>query len=79
MTELYARCVRQVDDVVEKVEQNTGYIFEDFEIGNVLLYTIRKWEATKKDQDYIMILFENELIDYLLRKEVNAMRHRPVI
>lgn len=37
----------------------------------VLWNTMRKCKAVGKDDDYLPILFENELYDYFMRQEIN--------
>lgn len=44
------------------------------EIVEVLSYSARKCEAVGKDADYLPLLFENEIEDYLARKEINEGR-----
>lgn len=61
----------EFDDIVKQVEDKTGYIFDDSEVRDVFAYTLRKCEINKKGPDYVPILFENELRDYLMRAHIN--------
>lgn len=40
---------------------------------SVLDYTVRKCELIGKGPEYLPMLFENELRDYYMRKEINFM------
>jgi len=57
--------------IVADVEKKTNYIFDEAEKIDVLIYTIRKCELNKKGEDYIPILYENELRDFVMRKVIN--------
>lgn len=63
--------VDELFDIVEDVQKRIGYIFSAQEMRNVLAYTERKCEVNGKGADYIPILFENELRDYLMRAHIN--------
>ncbi len=43
------------------------------EVINLTHYTIRKWDLTGKDEDYLLLLYEDELKDYLRRKAINEI------
>ena len=57
--------------IVKQVEDKTGYMFDESEVRDILAYTVRKCEINAKGPDYIPILFENELCDYLMRSYIN--------
>ena len=59
-------------DIVESVEKKTGWKFCPKEVHDILRHTIRKCELNGKGEDYIPVLFENELRDYLMRLVINA-------
>ena len=59
--------------IVQKVQRETGYNFSLDEIAKVYAYTVRKCEVNGKGSEYVPILFENELTDYLTRLEINRM------
>lgn len=61
----------EFDDIVKQVEDKTGYIFDESEVREVFAYTLRKCEINGKSYDYVPILFENELRDYLMRAYIN--------
>ena len=63
---------RLISEIVSRVEKNEKYLFTAYEIADVLNYTCRKCRAVGKPDDYIPVLFENELSDYALRKNISA-------
>lgn len=67
-----------VVDIVEKVERSNFIKFDPLEVGEILHHTIRKAIDNGKGEDYIPVLFENELRDFLMRKEINARGVHPV-
>ena len=71
MTEPLKAYANEFDDIVKQVEDKTGYIFEESEVREVFAYTLRKCEINGKGPDYVPILFENELRDYLMRAYIN--------
>lgn len=64
--------VDELVEIVERVEKKTGWTFCPKELHDILQFTIRKCELNGKGDDYIPILFENELTDYLMRLVINA-------
>lgn len=71
MTEPLKAYANEFDDIVKQVEDKTGYIFDESEVREVFAYTLRKCEINGKGADYVPILFENELRDYLMRAYIN--------
>ena len=61
-----------IDGIVEKTEKEIGYSFSPEQVYKILTYTIRKNSVAKNGDDYIPILFENELRDYVVRLQVNT-------
>lgn len=57
---------------IGRVQIRTGYIFGLEELNEVMSHTIRKCDLNGKGDEYIPILFENELSDYLMRLSINA-------
>lgn len=57
--------------IVVGVTEKTGYEFCSYEIADILAFTHRKCELNKKGEDYVPVLFENELRDYLMREAIN--------
>lgn len=64
---------REIREIVEKSEKELHYHFDDGEIADVLRYTLRKCEINGKGDDYVPILFETELHDYVMRSAINAV------
>lgn len=71
MTGMLKAYANEFDDIVKQVENKTGYIFDESEVREVFAYTLRKCEINGKGSDYVPILFENELRDYLMRAYIN--------
>ena len=57
--------------ILEDVEHRHQVRFDPLEWGKILHHTIRKVKANGKGEDYIPVLFENELEDHLMRQEIN--------
>lgn len=62
-----------INQMVEKAEQIFGLSFLPGDLYGLTNHTFRKWEKTGYGEDYLPILFENELRDYLMRCEINAV------
>lgn len=62
-----------IGSIISEVEKKTGYVFSRAETFQVLLFTVRKCQINGKGDDYIPILFENELMDYIARSEINSI------
>ncbi len=58
--------------IAAEVSEKYGYWFDDDEIEWVLRFTERKIEINGKGDDYLPILFENELRDYIARAAINV-------
>ena len=58
-------------DIVFKVRQETGYRFDVMEVFDILKHSIRKAEMNGKGEDYLPILFQNELEDHVMRQRIN--------
>lgn len=65
--------IQEIQDIVSGVEEKLGWVFFPDEIEDVLQYTIRKAALNRKGDDYIPILFENELRDSVMREKINYM------
>jgi len=63
----------ELSKIVEKTTEDTGYEFGDSELKEILGFTYRKCHLNQKDGDYVSILFEDELKDYLMRKTVEVV------
>lgn len=66
----------ELADVVMRVQNRTGYVFDVWDIYDVARHTVRKADLNGKDEAYVPILFENELEDFLMRAEINEMGRR---
>lgn len=60
-------------DIVMRVEMDTGYEFSTQETLDTLEYSERKAMLNGKGQDYIPILFEDELRTLVYAKAINFL------
>lgn len=58
-------------DIVYGVRQRTGYPFDVMEVFDILRHSMRKAEQNGKDEEYLPILFQNELEDHVMRQRIN--------
>jgi hypothetical protein len=58
--------------IVVNVEVETGLTFRLEDIHTALQYTERKAKLNGKGDDYIPVLFENELRDFVMREIINT-------
>jgi hypothetical protein len=62
--------------VAEKVQQNTGYMFSGKELGDIVEQTHYKCLVKNKDSSYFLLILEDELVNYLIRHEINKLSQR---
>lgn len=58
-------------NIVYSVQRQAGYRFDLMEVFEVIRHTVRKAELNGKSENYIPILLENELRDFVMRKRIN--------
>lgn len=58
-------------DILLDVQRSLRYSFDLMDVLSILRYTIRKCETNGKGRDYVPILFENELRDFVMREQNN--------
>lgn len=63
----------EIQSIASGVEEKLGWVFTPEEVEDVLKYTVRKATLNHKGEDYIPILFENELRDSVMRAAINYM------
>lgn len=63
----------ELADIAIAAQRRAGADLDLMDVYNVLRYTIRKAELNGKGDDYVPVLFENELRDFLMRKEINRI------
>ena len=66
MKKISAMLTEELLAIVKKVQKKTGVVFGANEVGEILSHTRRKCSANGKGVSYIPILFETELLDYVL-------------
>lgn len=64
--------VEKIIAVIEAAEKKMGRQIPERVWLEVLWHSMRKCKTVGKDDDYLPILFENELHDYFMRQEINA-------
>lgn len=62
----------EIRRIVVGVEAKTGWTFRYKDVCEILQYTEQKARQNGKGQDYVPILFENELRDFMTRSIINA-------
>lgn len=55
----------------EAAERTLGFAIDDETAEEVLAYAKRKCELNHKPDDYLPLLYENELTDYFMRLTIN--------
>lgn len=55
----------------EAAERTLGFAIDDETAEEVLAYAKRKCELNHKPDDYLPLLYENELTDYFMRLAIN--------
>lgn len=65
--------VNELVDIAIKTSDRIGYRFSKDEIKSVLEYAERKLELNKKGDDYLPVLFESELENYIRRHAINIL------
>ena len=61
-------------EIVYDVQRQVGFRFDFVDLFELIRYTIRKAELNGKDEDYVPVLFRNELEDFVMRKQINERR-----
>lgn len=62
-----------VEKLAEIAVKVVGLRFDLGELYKIASHTAAKCELTGKDETYLPILFENELRDYQMRSQINAI------
>lgn len=60
-------------DVLYQVQREVRYIFSFDEVYGTAVQTKRKVDLNGKGDDYVPILFENELRDLVMRNRINLL------
>ena len=62
----------KLKEAIINAEQTIGHPVTGDVAAEVLMYAIRKCKVIGKDSSYLPLLFENELLDFYMRAEINA-------
>lgn len=73
MTEPKQADIEKLVDIVFDAQTRLRYKFDLMDVFNILRYTIRKCEVNGKGDDYIPLLFRNELEDFVMREQINLI------
>ena len=60
-------------DILHQVQREVGYTFSFDEVYATAVQTRRKVNLDGKGDDYIPVLFENELRDLVMRNQINFL------
>lgn len=60
-------------EILRQAQMETGHTFSLDEVCDVATQVRRKVDLNGKDDDYIPILFENELKDLVMRNRINLL------
>ena len=63
--------VEKIVAAIESAERKLNKQIPDVVCFDVLLHSMRKCMVAGKDEAYLPILFENELLDHYMRQEIN--------
>lgn len=55
----------------QSAERTLGFAIDDDVAEEVLAYAKRKCELNHKPDDYLLLLYEDELADYFMRLQIN--------
>lgn len=71
----YERKRRMIDELADalfRTQRDTGHAFTFEEIRSTIVLTTRKAKMNGKGDDYVPVLFENELRDLVMRNRINV-------
>lgn len=57
---------------ISAAEKLIGFNVPDFELHNIMAYCKRKLAYIRKDESYLPLLLETEIVDYYARMAINA-------
>lgn len=60
-------------DILYQVQREVGHTFSFDEVYATVVQTRRKVDLNGKGDDYISVLFENELKDLVMRNQINLL------
>lgn len=63
--------VEEYIEIIDRVQADTGHRFGCRDIFDIIIHTARKAKMIDKGDDYVFVLFENELRDFVTRLQIN--------
>lgn len=65
-------CDRKLADIIDAVQKEEQYQFSLQDVFDVGILTRRKLKLNGKCGDYMYLLFESELHDFVMRQRINS-------
>lgn len=66
----------ELGNIIVDVQNETGFWFDVDDMVAIMQRTVRKADLNGKDEEYVPLLFRNELEDYVMRERINAIERR---
>lgn len=66
----------ELGNIIVDVQNETGFWFDVDDMVAIMQHAIRKADLNGKDEEYVPLLFRNELEDHVMRERINAIRRR---
>lgn len=66
----------ELGNIIVDVQNETGFWFDVDDMVAIMQRTVRKADLNGKDEEYVPLLFRNELEDYVMRERINAIGRR---
>lgn len=66
----------ELGNIIVDVQNETGFWFDVDDMVAIMQHTVRKADLNGKDEEYVPLLFRNELEDYVMRERINAIGRR---
>ena len=61
----------EIKRAISAAEKHIGFNVPDFELHNIMAYCKRKLAYIRKDESYLPLLLETEIVDYYARMAIN--------
>ena len=71
--------MKEIREAILRAEKELGFEIAGEDADEVLMYSVQKCKAIKKDMSYLPILYENELRDYFFRLAINSASERKAV
>lgn len=61
----------EIKRAINAAEEQIGFKVLDFELDNIMAYCKRKLAYIRKDESYLPLLLETEIVDYFTAMAIN--------